>query len=288
MNIVSILSDGTKCTGVEKGIADYFLTHKDDVFSMSTAELAAATYTSKSAITRFCQKLGFNGFNDFKIEFAAQLQKESSQYSVDADFPFGNSANFMEISKNIYELMEISLTNTYKKMSTMEYQKAISLLAASKRKALFALGDNMAKILSFQNKMSKIGVDFLASPLPLDDKEIAFSLSPADCAIIVSYSGQTNHLVYIAETLHEHKVPYIAICGYLDSTIAKNASVILELSDLEKQSMKLSNFSSQISIELCLNTLYGYYFSINYSENTSKRISVDQATSPFFINSKKR
>ena len=54
------------CTSTEEVIRDYILDHPMEVLEMTTRELSDITYTSPTAITRFCQKLGTKGFPRFK------------------------------------------------------------------------------------------------------------------------------------------------------------------------------------------------------------------------------
>ena len=51
-------------TPVEKKIAAYFIDHGDDIQGQSAHTIAKELYTHPSMITRFCQKMGFQGYSD--------------------------------------------------------------------------------------------------------------------------------------------------------------------------------------------------------------------------------
>lgn len=273
MNILNALESQDRFSTTEKEVANYILKKRSQILNMSISQIAKNTYCSKSAIIRMCQKLGFNGFSDFKIEFAIQLEREDiNTETTNANFPIKKEDTFLEISKNVSSLMEKSIQDTYKKMTQKEYKQAIDLIQKSQRTAIFGIGDNMTQALSFQNKMAKINCNIIMSYLSNEDAHIASNLTKKDCAIIISYSGQLRYQLYITKILHENNVPIIAITARTESKIGKMASVILELANMESQSIKFSNFSSQTAIELVLNTLYFYYFSLNYDQNAHLRI----------------
>ena len=55
------LADGL--TPIETEIGYYILKNQEDILELSVVELAERIYVSKSAIHRFCKKIGLKGFN---------------------------------------------------------------------------------------------------------------------------------------------------------------------------------------------------------------------------------
>ena len=54
--------DTVACCQQRKKVADYLLKNIDTVEKMTTFDLVTKTNTSKAAVTRLCQYLGFKGF----------------------------------------------------------------------------------------------------------------------------------------------------------------------------------------------------------------------------------
>ncbi|MBQ1913823.1 MAG: MurR/RpiR family transcriptional regulator [Selenomonadaceae bacterium] len=63
----------------ERIVADYMLEHFRELANFSTRQLAKNTFTSSAAIVRFSQKLGFEGYADFKIRFLAEMMQQTSE-----------------------------------------------------------------------------------------------------------------------------------------------------------------------------------------------------------------
>ena len=60
-------------TPVEKSIINYIINHPNEVIEMTMEDLARETYTSRSTISRFCKKNGYEGFNSLKMQLAIEL-----------------------------------------------------------------------------------------------------------------------------------------------------------------------------------------------------------------------
>lgn len=59
----------------ESMIADFLLENYRGLAALSTRQLAKLTYTSSAAIVRFAQKMGFEGYTEFKIQFVAEMMQ---------------------------------------------------------------------------------------------------------------------------------------------------------------------------------------------------------------------
>ncbi|WP_338207691.1 hypothetical protein [Lactiplantibacillus paraxiangfangensis] len=53
-------------SNVDRQIAQFILTHADEMPSLSINNVANQAFVSTSSVLRFAQKLGFHGYSDFK------------------------------------------------------------------------------------------------------------------------------------------------------------------------------------------------------------------------------
>ena len=65
-----ISSEYYALTSSEKKTADFVLTHLKDTQFMSISELAEACGVAEATISRFCRRLGYKGYNAFKLAIA--------------------------------------------------------------------------------------------------------------------------------------------------------------------------------------------------------------------------
>lgn len=88
MGLLKKIELANNFSSVERILGKYVLENGEKVLNMSTKELAKATFTSPASIVRFCRKLEYEGYNDFKIALAAQLQySRLSNDDINANYP---------------------------------------------------------------------------------------------------------------------------------------------------------------------------------------------------------
>ena len=69
--------DSSKFTENDKLIFDYFIEHKNHLPYFSLSDICKDLYLSNATIVRFCQKLGFKGFNELKYTLRNELNSSS-------------------------------------------------------------------------------------------------------------------------------------------------------------------------------------------------------------------
>src|ERR1035441_6898182 len=68
----------------EQRVADFILKHPDELIYLTVTELAEKTITSESTVVRLCQKIGYKGYQEFKIVLARDLvEPTTGTYAVD-------------------------------------------------------------------------------------------------------------------------------------------------------------------------------------------------------------
>ncbi len=274
MSLLAELQNTAHFNASEETVAQYILTNREQVLEMSIQTLSEHTYTSPSTIVRLCRKMGLKGFKDFKIKWSAELQKEYNAITnVDPDFPFTEDDAYGEIQKKILDLFTDSLNVTSQILSNDRVEKAVEYLLQANKIGIFAYGDTFLPALNFQNKLMKIDLPVHIAALPGENRHLATNFHEGDCAIVISYSGESKNNFYITQLLKQNEATVIVITGNTSSHIALLADMVLPVAKNESQSVKLSTFSSQVAIDYVLNTLYGCLFVSNYEKNQSKRIA---------------
>ena len=113
----------------DKMIADFLLDNYRGLAALSTRQLAKLTYTSSAAIVRFSQKMGFEGYTDFKIQFMAEMMQYVSQPHNDEEFNDRDTVR-MIIEKVTH--MEINaLRDTHLLLQPVLVVKAIEAIKAA-------------------------------------------------------------------------------------------------------------------------------------------------------------
>lgn len=277
MSLLKKLELANHFSSSEKSIASYILNNTEEVLNLSTIELAKKTYTSPATIVRLCQKLDFKGYNDFKIALSANLQYIlSHQKNINANFPFQKNTNLSHISNTIAKLYKESIDETLQLINEDILRKSVILLDNAKVIDIYGVSGPLRIASDFQYKMFRIGKDVRIAPM-VNEQLFQAAQSKADhCAILVSYSGETEEVIKAAQILKQKQIPMIAITSIGDNQLTKYCQYILNIDSREQIYNKISTLGSTLSIHLVFDILYTAIFSRHYDEALSYKITTDQ------------
>lgn len=79
---------------------------------MSTGELARAAYTSKATVVRLCQKLGFSGYQEFKLKLVEEVSQRQRIDRILANEPITGESSYTDIINTLPGLYDKAVTNT--------------------------------------------------------------------------------------------------------------------------------------------------------------------------------
>lgn len=259
----------------ERIIVDYLLDKQDEIKEYSTKMIADETYTSPSTLIRISKKLGFNGWNDFKIAYLTEIEYLNKHFqNIDPNFPFTNQDTIMNIASKIANLHAESAKDTLSLMKHDSLQKAVQILRRSKEVRVFAISNlnyTGEEFVFKLNRIQKKASISLVQDLMFHD---AAMMESTECAICISYSGETPHILQVVTTLKENNVPIIAITSVGDNHLSEISDVTLHISTREKSFSKIGGFVSLESISIILNTLYSCLFSLNYQANLNYKLKM--------------
>ncbi|MGM0303331.1 hypothetical protein IGI66_002996 [Enterococcus sp. AZ048] len=255
-------------TNTEKRIADYILENLTMIPAINVAELAKNTYTSHSSVIRLSQKMGYEGFRDFRVAVSEIAHSDMYRSNpVDANFPFLPQDSTKEIAKKIADLTINTVQRTYAQLDEQILDEAADLLSNAERIFLFAQGDSQIRARSFQNKLVKINKFLIIADEYADEDWNAASLTSRDCAIFITYRARVSQYERMLKHFLNENVPSILITGNNQSNLIPLATQSIVFTQEELDFLKVSTFSSQIAFEYILDTLFSLLYAKNFQEN---------------------
>lgn len=263
----------------EQIVIDFILDKQELIESYSTTMIAGETYTSPSILVRISKKLGFSGFIELKkafIEEVVYLRK--SFKNINANAPFNKNDSFFDIANKITQLKIESLNDTLSLISRDSLQKAINIMENSKSVKVFAISNLTFQAEEFVFKLRHIGKKSETYTISNTMYQEACMAEKTDCAVCISYSGESHELLKTAEYLKDNSVPIIAITSIGENSLSKLSDVTLNVTTREKSYSKIAGFSSLESISLVLDILYSCYFNTDYKKHYDYKIKLSQDT----------
>ena len=261
-------------SGSRHSIGAFILEQKSALANYTLQEVADATYTSKAAVVRFAKALGFSGWKAFLKAFWEEQSYQEQHYTdIDANYPFTVQSSRQDIINQLCSLQIESLLDTADLLDAAPLQECTELLLHSKSIAMFGLNPNLTLAELFKRKMLTIGRQVML-PSAGDTGLLAHSLTAEDCAIVISYSGNSiaHGPLNVLPVLKENGVPVIALTSVGDNLLRQYASYTLSISSYERLYSKISTFSTENSILYILNVLFACCFAADYDANMTRKI----------------
>lgn len=258
----------------KRTIGEFILDKKGRLCEYTTQQIAVETYTSKAALVRFAKVLGFSGWRDFAKEFVNEQHYQETHYSdVDPNIPFHENSSTKDIISLMCSLQMESLMDTADLIKPWTVDKIVDLMERSNRIALFGMSPNSLLGELFRRRMLTIG-KLVEVPALGDNGLLAASLTETDCAIIISYSGNSpaREPLSVLRFLEPNRVPIVAVTSCGTNHLRKHAMYTLSISSQEKLFSKISTFATETSILYILNVLFSAYFARDFQANLKGKI----------------
>ena len=175
----------------ERKVAQYVLSHPNDVIHMRIVDLAQEAEVSEPTVVRFCRACGCDGFQDFKLGLAQQLASTPSfsQFAVDAtDSP-------IEYAYKVFDATIDTLQRVRDSIDPSALSEAVSALSKARRISFYGFGASGAVAQDAQHKFFRLGLETVAHSDPHIQNMAAMSLSAEDVVVVISQSGRTKALI---------------------------------------------------------------------------------------------
>lgn len=216
----------------ERMIADFLLANYRGLPSLSTRQLAKLTYTSSAAIVRFAQKMGFEGYTEFKIQFMAEMMQHVSQPQDDEGF--NSKDTVRDIMKKVTNLEMNALKETHHILEPRAVIIALNLIVQSQHVDFYATDDNInianlaSASLIMADKTST--VTYSIPQLYL----LSTSASPEHLSFFISRTGENRMLVDMAHAIKNRGGKILLLTSEPDSSLGRLADQVLTVASVKK------------------------------------------------------
>lgn len=230
--------------------ADHLGANLDRIAVSTVAELAAGADVPPSALMRFCQILGFQGFSDMQRLFRDAVAGGLPDYATrlknlkegGADRPGALVAEFIESGRQ-------SLENLAKTLDEAALSRAVAVLAGAGTLHLVGLrrAYPVAAYLAYV-------CEKLAVPAMLHEATggltLTGALRPGDALLAISFAPYSAETLGLASAALTAGIPVVALTDSLTSPLAREASAVLTVSEVDFGAFRA--FSATLALALGL------------------------------------
>ncbi len=207
----------------ERVVAEALLENPEAISGLTLAQLAKETGSSDASIIRFCRRMGFKGYTDFKTAFSCR--KDLS----DEDEEKENQDSMMVILKKVFRGNMQTLTDTLS-LATTNYDEALNAMVKAKSIHFFGVGDAYAVCQLAHMKIGRLGISGSAYSDVTQQLVAAANIKPGDVAFSVSYEGRSRNVVEAMKIAKERGAVTICITKMNKSPLLHYVDIALFIS----------------------------------------------------------
>ncbi|MEH7235324.1 MurR/RpiR family transcriptional regulator [Bacillus sp. JJ1562] len=229
-------------TKSEQKVADLILSDTQEMVYATVTDLSEKAGVGETTVIRFCRKLGFRGYQEFKLSVAQNLSNSSEQIYGEIKA----NDTLVEVATKITQQNSKVLKDSLDLLQITSLEKAVKAITSSNKVFFFGVGSSGTTARDAKIRYMRIGLNVDYST----DSHImamqASLLGKQDVVVGISSSGSTKDVVDAIKIAKENKAFIICITNHAKSPITQFADVILLAANKETP-FQGGAFSSKIA-----------------------------------------
>ena len=214
-------------TQADRQIARFILDHPEEMLAMSSAALAEATGRSQSSVVKFSQKLGYEGYQQLKLDVN---KAKAQEFHAPAGVIHGTidaSDSYMTILQKLIGSKLLSMRETSAVNTEATIDSALDALMNARRIQLAGVGASSLVARDFSYKLLKLGRTVLVDSDSHIQISNASALNDQDLIIALSHSGRSMETLRIAELAKKRGATLLSVTGLQPNPLLDIADISL-------------------------------------------------------------
>ncbi|WP_174612987.1 MurR/RpiR family transcriptional regulator [Virgibacillus ihumii] len=249
--LASIRSNYGKFSDKEKSIADFILENPQNIIHHTINQVSEELGVAESTVFRFCQRIGFKGFQAMKIALAAEVVTPIK----DIHEKINEEDSIGTVSEKVFRSNIKTIEDTLHVQDETVIEDTVEAILKAKKVHFFGSGGSAVVAMDAYHKFIRSGIDINANLDAHMQIMAASQLTSGDLAILISHSGSTKDLLDILQILKENNVKIIAITNFAKSPLTKEADINL-YTVAEETDFRSEALSSRIGQLTIIDALY--------------------------------
>ena len=262
-------------TAAEKKTADYVMKHHDETQYMSIAELADASGVAEATVSRFCRRLGYKGYNAFKLAIAnAAAVGRHGGDQLSGQILEDDSLE--DMSRKLYSADLAAMAQTLECLDAERIGAAVDCLEKAGKVLCMGQGGSMVMASEAAHLFSTVSGKFF----PVSDSHsqviAAANMDENDALLFFSYSGATREMSETLNVARSRGARVILITRFPRSPGAALADVVLCCGSNESP-LQLSSVPAKIAQLFLMDVLFSAFCRRDMERCRASRARVAEA-----------
>lgn len=262
-------------TPSEKKIADFILANQDGLAYLSIGQLAAGAAVAEATVSRFCRRLGFRNFVEFKLT-AANTALRFKPANNPLSGQIERSDTVEDICRKLYSAEVDALAQTMEVLNAAEVVRAADLLENARRVLFMGQGGSMLLAQEAAHLFSTVGNHFI----PVIDSHMqaiaAAMMEQGDVILFFSYSGSTRAMMETLKLAKERGGRVILVTRFPKSPGAELSDIVLQCGANENP-LQSGSIAARIAQMYLVDVLFSEYSRRDLRRTRENRARIAEA-----------
>ena len=234
-------------------VAEYIVSHTDEVINLSVSALADCCGVSEPTIIRACRNIGFSGYQALKI---ALIQGMSAPINYSGEEVTAED-DMQQAVQKVFGAASDAINLTRDNLNLDDIRNAAEALLKARKILIFGVGGSAAVAADVQHKFMRLGLNATAySDMNVQTIGAAYA-DENDVVFAISHSGSSKAVVDNAHLAKSNGATVISLSSMGKSPITEIADISLFTSANETR-YRIVAISSRIAELTVIDSLYSY------------------------------
>lgn len=244
-------------TAAEKRTADFILDNRQRSQYLSIAELAEYSGVAEATVSRFCRRLGYKGFNAFKLAIANAIPGAGHDEGL-LSGPVNAEDSTEVMARKLYSADQTAMLQTLQLIDPEGIRRAADLLCEAGRVVCMGQGGSMLMAEDANHLFSTVSGKFSAVADSHSQVMTAVNMQPEDLILFFSYSGATRDMIDTMTAAKSRGVRLLLITRFPKSPGTALADLTLSCGSNEGP-LQLGSVPAKIAQLFLLDVLFSEY-----------------------------
>lgn len=221
--IVKIKAIYSSLSSKEKAVADYILKNPQEIIHLSITEFSENSSVAEATIFRFCKRLGFRGYQAFKIALASEVVEPIKNIHEEIK----EEDEVLTLAEKVFTGHIEAIKDTLNLLDGQVLESIVEILSRATRIDFYGSGGSSAIAMDAYHKFLRTGINCHAHSDGHQQIISAALLGPGQAAIGISHSGSNKDVIEALRIAKANGAATIAITNHYKSPLTKEADYVL-------------------------------------------------------------
>ncbi len=211
----------------ERRLADWITADPQQAVRSTVEQIGERSGASYATVIRFCKRLGYDGYKQFRNSLIEDLAAESDEPARATGVAIAAGDDPQRISDKIFESSVALLQQTRAVLDLDALERAVSALANAREVYFIGTGTSGLSARYAFTRFFRIGIRCSSETDATLTKQKVAILGPGDVLFAISSSGRSAGVVEAARIARDAGAQVISLCDFAVSPLTRAADIAL-------------------------------------------------------------